>query len=215
MSQNRTDITYENHNSSYIILTVILVILSLVGLFLFFQIRSKPTNTTPEPSPAIEITPTPRLIETEEPTAVPSLSATQSPTIAKQPTVAISPTALPTPTPEFQKFSSSTDKFSLTYHSSRTLYQDKEFSGNRYTFYSGNGNIAIHVGSQWSWIYPNREFTPTQQVAGKNTFVYKIDSQTIIDLENGSQKITIQCVHNGSTDIISECDKLTSSFELL
>lgn len=212
MSQNRTDITYENHNSSYIILTVILVILSLVGIFLFFQIRSKPANMalTPSPTPVFEEenTPTPRLIETDEPTAVPSIIVTLAPTNSK-------PTALPTPTPEYQKFSSSTDKFSLTYHSSRTLYQDKEYSGNRYTFYSGQGNIAVHVGSQWSWIYPNREFTADLQVAGKNTFVYKIDSQTIVDLENGSQKITIQCVHNGSADIISECDKLISSFELL
>lgn len=212
MTQNRTDLNFEKNNSTYIILTVILVILSSLGVYLFLQIQQKPQVAMVEETLPTEISsPTPKLIETEEPTSAPS--STIKPTLKPSNTPTDSaPTVLPTPTPEYSNFSA--DDFAVTYHSSRKLYQDKEFSGNRYTFYSQQGNIAIHTGTQWSWTYPNRLFTPDLKVSEHLTFVYELDTQKIVDFENGDQKYTIQCIHNGIADLKSECDKLISSFKL-
>lgn len=221
MTPTRTDLNFEKNNSTYIILTVILVILSSLGVYLFFQLQKKPNNViVEEPVPTEIPSPTPKLIEIDEPTIDPSPTVKSSPTtkptlIPTTSTISTTSSQSPLSTPLTQNFSSSIDKFSVVYSSGRKLYEDKESTGNRYTFYSKLGNIAIHTGTKWSWVYPNREFTDTLLVAGKPTFVYDLDSQKIVDFENGDQKYTIQCIHGGSSIYKAECDKFISSFKLL
>ena len=201
MTPNRSDLDSHHHNSTYIFLTVILVILSLIGLYLIFNFPSKPQVVVKNTLPTD--TPIPTQIEVPEITGsvTPVLSAT--------------PSAAPTPTPEIGFYQSDVDNFSVSYKTSRKLYQDKEITGNRYTFYSPQGNIAIHTGTQWSWTYPERTFTTDLIIAGQPTFVYQTDSQTITDFQVNSQKYTIQCVHNGVAELKSECDQFVTSFKLL
>jgi len=123
--------------------------------------------------------------------------------------------ALPTPTPETKNYTSTTDNFTFSYANYRQFYQDVEPSGNRYTLYSAQGNFAIHVGTNWSWIYPNRQFTSTLQISGLDTFVFDAGNQIIYDFISGDKKYTIQCIHNNLPSLQSECDKLISSFKLL
>ena len=140
-------------------------------------------------------------------------------------TVTLTPTSITTatatgsaqaaPSPASQSFSSPDDHFSISYDSSRKLYQDTEFSGNRYTLYSSAGNIAIHVGKIWSWTSPLRKFTNALLVANQPTYVYDIPTQTITDFQYNGKDYTFQCVHNGLANIKSECTKILQSFKLL
>jgi hypothetical protein len=186
--------------NSYLVLTVILVILSLVGAI--FLVKNKPQIETQIVDEQVLPTDIPVLIPTEvvEPTIVASASPTLKPT-------ATSSATTPVPTPAFQTFSSSQDKFSVIYNSSRKLYQDTESSGNRYTFYLSTGNIALHVGTQWSWTHPDRALNPT--------FIYETATQKIVDMESNGLKYTIQCVHNGLSSLKTECDQFIADFKTL
>ena len=239
MTPNRANLDDLGHNRTYLYLTVILVILSLVGLILFSQLKKTPDTTasiasvpTPTSVPTLAVTDTPT-IATSSPSISPTISSTAtspsvtttpSPKPAKitsTPVPTSTPTIKPTPTPEFQTFTSDVDGFTLSYHSNRKIYQDKESSGNRYTLYLAAGNIAVHVGSQWSWVYPDRQFSSTLQVAGKNTFVYEVTTdtvaapaQTIIDFQVGTKNYTVQCVHHNQASLKAECQEFLTSFKL-
>jgi len=229
----------DQKNIKYLILTIILLILSAFGVFLVFKINSSPLNlflNTPE----ITVTPTP-VIEEIIPTEIPKISITPiatvtgkiaSPSPTKKPT--ITPTAIPTakltPTvnpiitpspissPSAQlNFSSSEDSFSVVYNSSRKLYQDKESTGNRYTFYSLSGNFAVHVAPSgtWAWTNTDRNFSSALIVSGQNTYRYDIATQTIVDLQSSTKNYTIQCIHNGKESLKTECEAFIKSFQLL
>jgi len=93
------------------------------------------------------------------------------------------------------------------------VYTDKESSGNRYTFYQPLGNIAVHVGTDWSWVYPNRQFSQSLLVSGYATFIYDIELQTIVDFQVGEQKFTIQCVHNADQVLKDDCQRFIADFK--
>ncbi|MDD2483231.1 MAG: hypothetical protein PHE71_03090 [Candidatus Shapirobacteria bacterium] len=229
----------DSKNTKYLILTIILLILSGFGVFLVFKINSSPLslflNTT-----EVIVTPTPINTElTEVPTEIPKISITPiatvtgkiaSPSPTKKPTITITPTATPTakltptvtPSPtsnssSLLNFSSSEDGFSVSYSSLRKLYQDKESTGNRYTFYSLSGNFAVHVASSgtWAWTNTDRNFSAALIVSGKNTYRYDIATQTIVDLQSSTKNYTLQCIHNGKESLKAECEAFIKSFQLL
>ncbi|HPT66400.1 MAG TPA: hypothetical protein PK257_03805 [Candidatus Woesebacteria bacterium] len=224
----------DSKNTKYLVFTIVLLILSVIGVFLIFKINSSPLSlflSTPKEEETI-ITPTP-IIEEITPTEIPKISITPiatvtskitSPSPTKKPT--ITPTATPsakiTPTPISSpsaqlNFSSSEDKFSVVYNSARKLYQDKESTGNRYTFYSLSGNFAVHVApsGSWAWTAPDRNFSNNLIVSGQNTYRYDIATQTIIDLQSSTKNYTIQCIHNGKESLKTECETFFKSFKLL
>ena len=175
---------------------------SLLDITKTVQSLTKITPTaTPSASPTPKVTTTPILTPT--PSTIDDLTSTISTT--------------PTPTPTELTFSSSTDGFSIIYNSYRKLYQDKETSGNRYTFYSNSGNFAVHVGlnNQWAWTTPNRNFSGNLVISGQNTYRYDTDAQTIVDIQYNSKNYTLQCIHNGKATLKAECETFLKSFKLL
>jgi len=219
----------ETKNSTYLILTIILIILSIVGIIFLIKLpKNNNTQATNTSVSKIELIPTDSPREIEEVTIIPTITETTptpiaSPTskIKNTPTPTSIPTKIPTLTPTSTvsatlDFSSPADAFSISYISSRKVYQDTESSGNRYTFYSISGNFAVHVGlnGKWAWTYPNRQFTEDLTIAGKPTFKYDISTQTIIDLQANDKNYTIQCVHNGKSALKTECESFYRSFKL-
>ena len=221
----------ETKNSTYLILSIILLILSIIGgYFLFQNFQSvNQTTYTSQSTPKIELIPTD--IVTNEITKTPSPISSPSAKVSLTPTATASalkttPTLIPTKIPtitqsnnsNLEEYSNSTDAFSVYYSNSRNLYQDTESSGNRYTFsLSETNNFAIHVSpsSIWSWMHPDRQFTTSFTVSGQPTFRYDIATQTIVDLQSSTKNYTIQCVHNGVESVKQECEEFISSFKLL
>lgn len=230
----------ETKNSTYLILSIILLILSVIGgyfLFQNFQSTNQVTYTT-ETIPKIELIPTDTIPKTTSitpspaessssakisltPTATASalkttITPTKVPTAAPTKTLIITPTTTVT-TDNLKTYTNSTDAFSVSYSSSRVFTQDTEASGNRYTFSSSVGNFAIHVSPSgtWSWTHPNRQFTTNFTVSGQPTFRYDITTQTIVDLQSSTKNYTIQCVHNSVASVKAECEAFISSFKLL
>lgn len=231
----------ETKNSTYLILSIVLLILSVFGGFFLFQNFKNASQTSYNSNviPKIELIPTDNP-ETAEITVTPTIESSSSAKITSLPatssTTKISPTKIPTkiPTPSPTKtitptksstssstslkdYSNSTDGFSVSYSSSRTFTQDTEASGNRYTFSSSVGNFAIHVSSSgtWAWTHPDRQFSTNFTVSGQPTFRYDIASQTIVDLQSSDKNYTIQCIHNGKDSVKTECEAFIASFKLL
>jgi hypothetical protein len=229
----------ETKNSTYLILSIILLILSAIGGYFLFQ-NFQSTNQaayTSQTTPKIELIPTD--IVTNEITVTPSPASTSSAKISLAPTATasalkttITPTKLPTITPtkaptitptitgttsNLKTYTNSTDSFSLSYSSSRVFTQDTEKSGNRYTFSAPVGNFAVHVSPSgtWAWVNSERQFSTDFTISGQPTFRYDIDSQTIVDLQSSTKNYTIQCVHNGVASAKAECEGFISSFKLL
>jgi hypothetical protein len=221
----------ENKNKTYLILTIILLILSAIGGYFLFQIYQQSQNTTnltSSSTPKIELIPTdipqnttPTITATPSGTKI-KVTPTASPTAKISPSPKVTPTTVITPTPVAQSsstlnFSSTADGFSIVYNNTRKFYQDKEVSGDRFTFTNPAGNFAIHVGlnGNWAWTNPSRTFTSDFLVAGQPTFKYDIPTQTIVDLQYNSKNYTIQCVHNGKDSLKAECDQFLKDFKLL
>ena len=225
-------------NSTYLILTLVLLILSAIGAYFLYQLyqdRQSPAYNSAT-VPKIELIPTdalePEIIDIPDDIATPAATVTASatktitPTISPTliPTKAISPTSPPITPPTVspatgstQTYTSQTDNFSVAYAATRQFYQDTEPSGNRYTFTLSSGNFAVHVSAppQWSWTHPDREFTNTLLVSGKPTFKYETATQTIVDLQSSTKNYTIQCIHNGISALKTECTQFINSFKLL
>lgn len=218
-------------NTKYLILTIILLILSAFGVFLVFKINNAPLSLF-LPAQEVEVIPTP-IPEEIIPTEIPVIEVTPiatitgkvaSPSPTATPTAKLIPTIKPTITPSpisspsgQLNFNSSEDGFSVTYSSSRKPYQDRETTGNRYTFYSLSGNFAVHVAPSgtWSWTNTDRNFNQSFIVSGQNTYRYDIATQTIVDLQSTTKNYTLQCVHNGNESLKSECETFLQSFQLL
>ncbi|MDD4026579.1 MAG: hypothetical protein PHO75_00110 [Candidatus Shapirobacteria bacterium] len=228
----------ESKNTKYLVLTIVLLILSVFGIFLIFKINNSPVSTQNKPETQdliskISITPTSKPIVTITPIAtitgkIASPSPTKKPTITKTPTATptakITPTTIITPSPIPTEsvsgqinYKNQEDGFSIEYSSTRKFYQDKESSGNRYTFYSLSGNFAVHVAlsGSWAWTNSDRNFSSSFIVSGQNTFRYEIATQTIVDLQSSDKNYTIQCVHNGKESLKTECEAFIKSFQLL
>ena len=219
----------ETKNSTYLILSIILLILSVIGGYFLlqnFQATNQTTYTT-QSTPKIELIPTD--IVDNQPTIIPTVTTSSavakvSLTPTKIPTQKITPTPIPTKSASassspntLEIYSNSTDDFSVSYSPLRKFIQDTETSGNRYTFSSSLGNFAVHVSSSgtWSWIHPGRQFNTDLTVSGQPTFRYDIAAQTIVDLQSNTKNYTIQCVHNGVASVKEECETFISSFKLL
>lgn len=220
----------EQKNSTYLILTIILVILSAIGGYFLFQLysNSNPVTYNSNTVPKIELIPT----DTIEEEIVPEIIITPIviTTIAPTKTITQIPTQIPTKIPTMvqeptssatnsatQKYTSTEDGFSVTYSSKRKFYQSTELSGNRYTFAYSSANFAIHTSpkGEWSWSHPERQFNDSLLVSGQLTFKYEIAAQTIVDLQSSDKNYTIQCIHNGVASLKTECDEFISSFKLL
>ena len=217
-------------NSTYIILGLVLLILSGIGGYFLFQVyqTNQSVPYTAETPPKIELLPTDSPEEeVESITSVPTLTITPiasvsskvTPTIAK---VTVTPTKTPTASSSstassIETFVSNKDGFSIDYSTKRKIYQDTESAGNRYTFYLSSGNFAVHVGlnGQWAWTHPDRQFNNNSLIAGQPSFRYDIAAQTIVVLQSINKIYTIQCVHNGSSALKTECEAFISSFKLL
>ena len=214
-------------NMKFLIPSIVLLILSGLGIFFIFKINKSAQNTNSIPTPISIPTPQPTItiIPTITPIATSSAKITITPTATPSTKIktTITPTFTPTLTPiptiasGILNFKSTTDGFSISYNSGRKLYQDTESSGNRYTFYSSAGNFAVHVTKSgiWSWTNPDRNFSSAFIVSGQNTYRYDISTQTIIDLQSSTKNYTIQCVHNGKETLKTECEEFIKSFTLL
>ena len=230
MNSHRANLDETPGHTTYAVLAVILLTISLGGAYFLFKLYfpATPASSLPLPviSPVPTLEPSPTAVEstfsatpslkptsTLKPTLTPKSTATIKPTSTPVPTM--SPDSSPTPSPATQTFTSSTDNFAVIYSSSRRLYQDTETSGRRYTFYSVAGNIAVHAGSAWSWTYPDRVFSTSVTISSHPTFIYEISTQTIVDFQVGDKYYTIQCVHNGSETLKAECTQFISDFKLL
>jgi len=225
-------------NMKFLIPSIILLILSGLGIFFIFKINNSTqiNNSIPSPTPVptqiptqiptITITPTATSTAkiTTTPIATPTSKITITPTASptakiKNTTPTITPklTPIPTVVSNILNFKTTDDSFSIDYSSSRKLYQDTESSGNRYTFYNSAGNFAVHVAKSgtWAWTNPDRNFSQNLIVSGQNTYRYDISTQTIVDLQSSTKNYTIQCVHNGKESLKTECEKFIDSFQLL
>ncbi|MDD3002503.1 MAG: hypothetical protein PHD49_04685 [Candidatus Shapirobacteria bacterium] len=215
----------------FLIPSIVLLILSGLGIFFIFKINNStetaitittPTLTPtsiPTQIPTITITPVATATATITPTATPSTKTKTKITPTSIPTKIPTITVIPTPTiiSSILNFKNTNDSFSVNYSSNRKLYQDTESSGNRYTFYSPTGNFAVHVAKSgtWSWTNPDRNFNSDLVVSGQNTYHYDISTQTIVDLQSSTKNYTIQCVHNGKEALKTECEEFINSFQLL
>lgn len=188
--------TPSSKSNLYLVLAIILLIASIVGVFRLYRRQSVNTiSFAPTPTPY-------HLYESDDPDTVVSSPAITSP----------SPDPAE-PTPLVLQYTG--DTFKVTYPSYRKMTVESESSGQRYVFYSADGNITLHVGSRWSWSHPGRTFNSDFTVASLPTFRYDITSQTIVDFEDGDLKYTIQCVHHDITDLKAECDQFVKNFQLL
>jgi len=212
MSQNNPSLNHSSSVAKYLALSFLFLLLSALGIYFLFFILPQSKDMDPLPSlPTSTPTPLITLAPDNQNDASPSseLDTSLSPTQALP-----SLTQAPTPTPAFSSFTPESALFTAQYSSDRQVYQDKEASGLRYTFYRKDGNIALHVGTDWSWSHPQRVFTSDLSVSGLDTFLYKINTQTIVDFQTPDTKYTIQCVHNAQPELIQECDLFLSSFKL-
>lgn len=230
----------DSKNIKFLISSIVLLILSGLGVFFIFKINgsSKTIDSIATPTPIITSIPTqiPTIEITSTatssaeititPTATPSTKIKITPKVT--PKITITPTTIITPaitpilspttfTPSILNYKNENDGFSINYGSSRKLYQDTESAGNRYTFYSSNGNFVVHVSPSgtWSWTNSDRNFSQAFIVSGQNTYRYDISTQTIVDLQSSSKNYTIQCVHNGNITLKAECETFVKSFILL
>lgn len=228
----------DSKNIKYLILTIILLILSVFGVFLIFQIKNSSTTSVaevpevvpteapqeiiPTKIPKMEITPiatdTSKIStsSTQKLSPTPSLTATQSSKLKISPTPSLIPTVTATTSSQLT-YKSTQDGFSIDYSSLRKVYQDKETTGNRYTFSGPSGNFAVHVAPSgtWSWTNTDRNFSGSLIVSGQNTFRYDISTQTIVDLQSSTKNYTIQCIHVGKEALKTECEAFIKSFKLL
>jgi len=227
----------ETKNSTYLILSIVLLILSVFGGYFLFQNFKNTTKTSYNSNtvPKIELIPTDSP-ETEQITAIPTIESSSSAKITSLPatssTTKISPTKILTPSPtkiitptksttlsstNLKDYSNSTDGFSISYSSLRVFTQDTEATGNRYTFSSSVGNFAVHVSStgSWAWTHPDRQFTTNFTVSDQSTFRYDISTQTIVDLQSSDKNYTLQCIHNGKESVKAECEAFLASFKLV
>ena len=213
-------------SSRFLILSIVLVILSIIAAIFLFSILKQRQESLSQSVVADKID----LIPTDTPPLIDDLgdddlfdspTSTPTPSPSPKPTKIPSPTSTPTPTPTSvsttKSFTDSQGLCSLTYSSSRILYQDTTGSAKRYTFYLPTSSFALHVADSytWSWTHPNRQFTSTFTIDGNPTFRYDIDDQTIVDIQGDNNNFTLQCIHNGDDDLKDECEQFLQSFKLL
>ncbi|MBU1117639.1 hypothetical protein KKD37_01615 [Patescibacteria group bacterium] len=193
----RTNLTTKSRTGKYILGFIFLSLLSVGGIYWL----SSNKNKVEVPIEREEIAVTPATVVEEE---------AEAEKVEKE----VAPLATPT-AKLIEEFRSESDAFAVSYKGSRKLYQDTESSGRRYTFYDYAGNIVVHVGKSWSWLYPERTYTDKLLVDGENSFVYEISNQKIVDVEINGLKYTIQCIHNSKEDLKTECEEFIENFKFI
>jgi hypothetical protein len=184
----RSNLDSRENPIKYILGTVLLLVISVTGVFYLTSDNKKKSAKQTDVEKILPI-----------------------PTIE----VLVSPMAT-TPTPKaIENFTNVEAGFSVDYNGERKQYQENEGSGKRYIFYSTLGNITVHVGKSWSWLYPERTFTDDLLVSGEKSFVFENKEQKIVDVEKNNKKYTIQCVHNSSQKLKTECDKFLTDFKFI
>ncbi len=216
-SQNRSDLNkLGSKNPPYFLLFTLSLVFITASLFAYNytsgrlskQLAVKNINdiySTPTSTPA-PIKPT---IEPEPTTASGSQSAQ-----------ALTPTITPTPTPlepYLQTFTSQDQNFKVDYMSTRTAFQDDSSIASRFVFVNPLGNFVVHVGNKdYAWTHSGRTFSDKLLIQGKQTFVFDTTSQKVVDLKTDDGFFyTLQCVHNGNDDLVSECLDFIQSFAFL
>lgn len=188
--------------TKYLLLSVVLFLLSIAGIGILYLRQASPTKEIAVVEPTFAFpSPTPKMMEniiipTNKPTATP-----------------ISPS--PTPPPDSQVYENEDYKFRLTYGNNRRVYEEKEGQGLRVTFYSSLGNIAVHMGKDWSWKHPERKFSEEFLVDDEETFIFENEEQKIIDFEKGEYKYSLQCVHHNQNKIKEECEAVVNSWQFM
>lgn len=201
----RTKLTEENKKSKYLIISIILLLLSMGGIFYLILGNKKNVTENEKQKPQI-VEPT-----LSRPSPTPIINETVI--IPTGATVA-SETATPIPSNELN-YANPEYNFFVIYSNKRKLYPEEEASGKRFNFYSNEGSITLHAGEKWSWQYPERNFTSTLLVGGVNSFIYKAEKQRLVDFEKGTFKYTIQCIHDNKKELEEECDKFIADFRFL
>ncbi|MFA6007860.1 MAG: hypothetical protein WC784_04440 [Candidatus Shapirobacteria bacterium] len=207
----RTNLNTKENPIKYILGSILLLIISGIGIFYLANNNKNQISESLGPT----VTPTEKILVTPTIEITPTIEATKSVKLTVTPTIKVASVSATPTLVALLTFSNKSDAFSVQYKSQRTVYSDKEESGNRYTFYSPKGNIAVHVGKSWSWVYSDRNYSNGLLVDGVNTFVYEISNQKIVDFEKGDLKYTIQCVHNGIAALKTECDAFIKSFKFI
>ena len=201
----------------YFLLFLISIIFIAVSLFAYdYTSRRVSKELTNKNINDLHVTPTVVLSK-----VTPILTNTDSSPSAQVTRVdEITPTAIPTPTPSKPYLKTYTDtdfNFKLDYLSTRQLFEDNSSTTNRFVFVNPEGNFVIHVGTKdYDWTHSGRTFTSTLTLAGKQTFVFDTTSQKVIDLKTDDGLFfTLQCVHNGKDELVSECQDFIKSFSFL
>lgn len=193
--------------NKYIRATILLVVISLVGVWWIMSQKGMIKTSDTKRDEAINaIYPTTATSKKVTPTIIKGkVSPTSSKMIVGQPGTKGGLT-------EDQQTQT---VFESVYSPDRKLYIENEYSGVRYVLYRSDSKITVHTGNSWSWVHPGRSLTHTGVVPGQKTFTYEIGSQKIVDFAIGSKKYTIQCVHNGVSEFKEECDKFLKNFKLI
>lgn len=207
--------TQKPNQPPYAFLFAVFISLSVV-IFLLYQKYDRQYSTdlvleNTQDLPTSIPEPTTRPMPTDPIDALPTV---YMPTDEFLPTASQNQVSL-APTPVIQNYQNKNDNFQVTYKSNRKLNEEKSGNINRHVFYLSSGNITIHVGTDWSWLHPGRSFSDSFLVSGQPTFVYEISSQKIVDFQKGDLNYTIQCVHNGSTSLKTECTQFLKDFKFL
>ena len=190
----------------YLILSIILITLS-IGIFVLYQKSNqqlltnviKPTTQDPTPTqvtPILPYQPAPTFEDTTE---------------------AITPTPYlsPKPTPSFKTYTSNPFNFKVVYRSFRSVTQDNNNGDNRHIFSSPTSTITVHSGTNWVWENTERVISPKFLVASQEAYVYSQPDQKLVDFKKDGLFYTIQCIHQGNTQAITECDQFVRDFKFL
>lgn len=190
----------------YLILSIILITLS-IGIFVLYQKNNqqlltnvvKPTtqdSTPAQETPILPYQPAPTFEDTSE---------------ASDPTPYLSPK----PTPTYKTYQSSPSNFKVVYRSFRTVTQDNNNGDNRHIFSSPSSTITVHAGTNWVWENTERVISPKFLVASQEAYVYSQPDQKLVDFKKDGLFYTIQCIHQGNTQAITECDQFVRDFKFL
>lgn len=198
----------------YFLLFIFFITLSIV-IFILYQKSNQQLSTqlVLENTRFLPTTiPEPTLVPTSVPGFFPTviIFPTQIP-----PSPTIQPTLSPLPTPVFRQYQSLSAKFKLSYKSYRQVTQETESNITRYVFYSPKGTFTVHTGSSWAWINTERVITPYFLVDSQETYVYTDSTQKLVDFQKNGIYYTLQCVHNGNSSLIAECDQFIRDFKFL
>ncbi|HBP51539.1 MAG: hypothetical protein US68_C0010G0051 [Candidatus Shapirobacteria bacterium GW2011_GWE1_38_10] len=189
----RTNLTTKHNPIKYVLGSILLLTISGLGIVWMGQDKNESVieETIVSKTPTV-------IIEKEELVTTATTVATIVPTIKL-----------------IESYENPDDGFAVKYENKRKLLIENEESGKRFVFSNSLGNITVHVGKKWSWLTSERIYTDNLLIDGEKSYVYEISNQKIVDVEKNDNKYTIQCVHNGRTELKIECEKFLENFQFI